>query len=83
MANSGPDRYTPEHPAALKQDKEHAQALAPGGIRDLDDPQLIRRWSALRVRIALSGKAVPGDLKREYAAVSAEYRRRMKGDPRP
>ncbi len=54
-----------------------------GDIRDLADPQLIRHWSALRQRIALSGKTVPGDLKREYAAVSAEYRRRIESDPRP
>jgi hypothetical protein len=35
----------------------------------------------LRQRIALGGKTVPGDLKREYAAVSAEYRRRIEGGP--
>jgi hypothetical protein len=33
----------------------------------------------LRQRVALSGKTVPSDLKREYAAVSAEYRRRVDG----
>jgi hypothetical protein len=54
-----------------------------GVMRDLDDPQFISYWSALRLRIALSGKTVPVDLKREYAAVSAEYRRRIEGDPRP
>lgn len=48
-------------------------------IPALDDPEFFRHWSALRQRIALSGKTVPHDLKREYAAVSAEYRRRVEG----
>ena len=48
-------------------------------IRALDDPEFFRHWSALRQRVALSGKTVPSDLKREYAAVSAEYRRRVDG----
>jgi hypothetical protein len=48
-------------------------------IRALDDPEFFRYWSALRQRIALSGKTVPNDLKIEYAAVSAEYHRRVDG----
>ncbi len=48
-------------------------------LRELSDPALITRWSLLRMKIALSGKPVPADLKSEYAAVSAEYRRRVDG----
>ena len=49
-------------------------------IRALDDPEFFRYWSALRQRIALSGKTPPPDLEREYGAVSAEYRRRVNRD---
>jgi hypothetical protein len=52
-------------------------------IRALDDPEFFRYWSALRLRIALSGKTPPHDLKREYGTVSAEYRRRVNGDQDP
>jgi hypothetical protein len=38
-------------------------------LTELDDPEFFRRWSELRGRIALCGKSVPCDLKREYAAV--------------
>jgi hypothetical protein len=56
-------------------DNESASA-----IRALGDPEFFRHWSALRQRIALSGKSVPDDLKREYDTVSAEYRRRVDDD---
>lgn len=46
-------------------------------MRALDDPDFFRYWSALRQRIALSGKTPPNDLEREYGVVSAEYRRRV------
>jgi hypothetical protein len=49
-------------------------------IRALNDPEFFRYWSTLRQRIALSGKTVPNDLKSEYAAVAAEYRRRVDDD---
>jgi hypothetical protein len=49
-------------------------------MRALDDPEFFRYWSALRQRIALSGKTPPQDLEREYGVVSAEYRRRVNGD---
>ena len=49
-------------------------------MRTLDDPEFFRYWSALRQRIALSGKTPPPDLEREYGAVSAEYRRRVNRD---
>jgi hypothetical protein len=49
-------------------------------MRALGDPEFFRYWSALRQRIALSGKTPPQDLEREYGAVSAEYRRRVNGD---
>ncbi len=48
-------------------------------LRELSDPALITRWSLLRMKVALYGRSVPADLKREYAAVSAEYRRRIEG----
>ena len=47
----------------------------------LDDPAFFRYWSELRQRLALAGKSVSCELKREYAAVSAEYRRRVNGEP--
>ena len=52
-------------------------------MRALDDHEFFRYWSALRLRIALSGKTPPHDLKREYGTVSAEYRRRVNGDQDP
>lgn len=51
-----------------------------GDIRELADPEFFRYWSELRHRIALSGKSVPCDLKRRYAAVAAEYHRRAHGE---
>ena len=50
----------------------HAASLS-----GLDDPEFFRHWADLRLRIALGGKAVPSDLKREYANAAAEYRRRV------
>ena len=49
-------------------------------LTELDDPEFFRHWATLRQRIAVDGKSVPCALKREYAAVSAEYRRRIAGD---
>jgi hypothetical protein len=49
-------------------------------MRALDDPEFFRYWSALRQRIAFSGKTPPPDLEREYDAVYTEYRRRVDGD---
>ena len=49
-------------------------------LRELDDPDFFSQWAELRNRIAVGGKSVPGELKREYAAVSAEYRRRVDGE---
>jgi hypothetical protein len=59
---------------AQQADAEHAD------LRDLDDPEFFRHWSDLRRRVALEGKAISCGLKREYAAVSAEYRRRINGE---
>ena len=44
-------------------------------LTKLGDPEFFRYWAELRQRIAVNGKKVSQDLKREYAAVSAEYRR--------
>jgi hypothetical protein len=49
-------------------------------LTKLDDPAFFLRWSTLRQLIAQSGKSVSCELKREYAAVSAEYRRRIDGE---
>lgn len=46
-------------------------------LTELGDEDFITHWSALRQRLAFAGKSVPCDLKRRYAAASAEYRRRM------
>lgn len=50
-------------------------------LTELDDPAFFRHWSKLRLLIAKSGKSVSCELKREYADVSAEYRRRIDGEP--
>jgi hypothetical protein len=47
-------------------------------VSALDDPAFFRYWSELRHRIALAGKSVPRPLKREYDAVFAEFRRRIR-----
>jgi len=52
------------------------------GLAELGDPEFLRLWATLRQRIALDGKSVRRALQREYAAVSAEYRRRLGGDRR-
>jgi hypothetical protein len=49
-------------------------------LTELDDPEFFRHWSALRLRIALGGKSLPHQLKREYAMASAEYSRRVCAD---
>jgi hypothetical protein len=50
-------------------------------LPDLDDPEFFRHWADLRLRIALSGKAVPCELKRKYAVAAAEFRRRVHQSP--
>ena len=47
------------------------------GLPDLTDPDFFRHWAELRLRIAMSGKSVPCDLKRKYAVAAAEFRRRV------
>jgi hypothetical protein len=49
-------------------------------LTELGDPEFFTRWAELRQRVALGGKSVPGELKRDYAALSAEYRRRTNGE---
>jgi hypothetical protein len=51
-------------------------------LRELGDPEFFRHWSDLRQRVALAGKSVSCDLKRMYADLSAEYRRRIDGESR-
>lgn len=51
-----------------------------GDLRELGDPEFLRYWAELRYRITLSGEPVASELKREYQAVSPEYRRRMDGN---
>jgi hypothetical protein len=49
-------------------------------LQELDDPQFFTHWSKLRHQIFFSGKSVSGCLRTEYAAASAEYRRRIDGE---
>lgn len=49
-------------------------------LAELGDPEFFTRWAEVRQRIALGGKSVPALLKSDYAALSAEYRRRVNGE---
>jgi hypothetical protein len=49
-------------------------------LQELGDPEFFRRWAELRRRIALGSKSAIPELKREYAEVSCEYRRRIDGE---
>lgn len=60
-----------------KQPDDDADAT---NLTELADPEFFRHWAMLRQRIALDGKSAPDALRREYAAVSAEYRRRINGE---
>ena len=57
-----------------------ADETDPVRLAELGDPEFFRHWATLRQRIALDGKSAPSGLQREYAAVSAEYRRRVTGE---
>jgi hypothetical protein len=48
-------------------------------LTELGDPEFFSSWAELRQRIAFGGKSVPSQLKRNYATLSAEYRRRVNG----
>jgi hypothetical protein len=81
MAHSGQaktDKAGQGHPMGTRAITDNEPA---DRIRELDDPEFFSYWSELRHRIALGGKSVPPDMKREYAVVSAEYRRRIDSDP--
>jgi hypothetical protein len=51
------------------------------GLRELDDPGFFTRWADIRNRLARTSKDDPGhgEIKRQYDAVAAEYRRRLSG----
>lgn len=50
-------------------------------LRKLSDPEFFTYWAAARNRLALTPSANPVhyEVKREYDAVAAEYRRRLNG----
>jgi hypothetical protein len=50
-------------------------------LRGLDDPAFFKRWSEVRLHYALTPPSDPRHsiCKRDYAAVIAEYKRRLNG----
>jgi hypothetical protein len=50
-------------------------------LQGLPDPEFFARWAAVRARLALTPKtsAEHEDIRQDYDAVTAEYRRRMVG----
>ncbi len=48
-------------------------------LTKLGDPEFFSCWAKLRQLIALGGKSVPSELKRDYAVLSVEYQRRING----
>jgi hypothetical protein len=47
-----------------------------GDLRKLSDPEFFAHWAATRNRLVQNPH---GEIKREYDAVAAEYRRRVDG----
>jgi hypothetical protein len=54
-----------------------------GYLRGLGDPEFFSHWAAARTRLALTSTSSPrySEIKREYGALAAEYRRRLDGAP--
>jgi len=50
-------------------------------LRELGDPGFFTHWADIRNRLARTPKDDPehGEIKRQYDAVAAEYRRRLSG----
>jgi hypothetical protein len=54
-----------------------------GYLWGLADPEFFTHWAAARTRLALTSSSSPGysEIKDEYDALAAEYRRRLDGAP--
>jgi hypothetical protein len=54
-----------------------------GHLQGLADPEFFRQWAAARSRLALTSSSSPkySEIKDEYDALAAEYRRRLDGAP--
>lgn len=54
-----------------------------GDLRELSDPEFFAQWAAVRNRLfsVPDGKLGHSEIKRQYEAVAAEYRRRIDGAP--
>jgi hypothetical protein len=52
-----------------------------GDLRKLSDPDFFTQWAAVRNRLSriTEGEAEYHEIKSQYAAVAAEYRRRING----
>ncbi len=52
-----------------------------GGLRVLSDPEFFACWAAVRARLVHVPEGTPGhgEVKRQYDAMSVEFRRRMDG----
>jgi hypothetical protein len=52
-------------------------------LRGLADPEFFTQWAAVRSRLALTSSSSPkySEIKDEYDALAAEYRRRLDGAP--
>ena len=66
---------------AATVDKRHDDEL--GYLRGLGDPEFFSQWAAARTQLALTStsSARHTEVKREYDALAAEYRRRLDGAP--
>lgn len=52
-----------------------------GDLRELGDPEFFAHWAAVRWRLVRTPKSEPVyyEIKRQYDAIAAEYRRRIDG----
>ena len=59
--------------------RRHADEL--GYLRGLADPEFFTHWAAARSKLALTSSSSPkySEIKDEYDALAAEYRRRLDG----
>jgi hypothetical protein len=58
-----------------------SRAADSADMHELDDPSFFAYWAEVRNRLARTPQGSPGhgEIKGEYAAIVAEYRRRMDG----
>jgi hypothetical protein len=60
------------------------QVAADSDLQELSDPEFFTHWAAVRNFLSLTpaGKPEHSEVKHQYDAVAAEYRRRMDGAQR-